>query len=146
MHQVKHPLLFIFSQLHSTMNQQLFEKHLCSQSNRYENDGRFPLCMKGSHHVLSPNWHPERCLLVYLSAYNILSNSLYPIHLCWQWKVSEVTFNSEKKIKHIALAIVQLRLSEGIRVSQSVSQLVSQSVSQPASQPASQSVSQWVSR
>ena len=39
--------------LHSSANQELFEKHLCNQGIRYE---RFPLCI-GSHHVQPQNQH-----------------------------------------------------------------------------------------
>ena len=52
---------------------------------------------------------------------------------------AEATLNSEK-IKPIALAIIELRLSKDI--SQSVSQAVRQSVSQAVSQSVSQVVSQ----
>ena len=50
---------------------------------------------------------------------------------------AEATLNSEK-IKPVALAVIKLRLSEGI--SQSVTQSVSQSVSQSISQSVSQSL------
>ena len=66
----------------------------------------------------------------------------------WQKGTSpdEATLNSEE-IKPVAIAVVKLCLSEGIReaVSQSVGWLVSQSVSQSVGWSVSQSVSQSVS-
>ena len=39
----------MFNLLHSSTNQEVFEKHLCNQGSHYEKYGRFLLC-KGSHH------------------------------------------------------------------------------------------------
>ena len=44
----------MFNSSHSSMNQQLFEKHLCNQGSDYKKYGWFPLC-KGSHYVQPPN-------------------------------------------------------------------------------------------
>ena len=46
-------LLAILNPLHSHMNQELFEKHLCILSSHY----KMISSMKGSHHVLPPNRH-----------------------------------------------------------------------------------------
>ena len=45
---VKYPLCFIvsycmFNPLHSIINQELFEKHLCNQSSHYEKHRQYPL-------------------------------------------------------------------------------------------------------
>jgi len=42
-----------FDSLYSSTNQELFEKHLCSQGSHYEKYGQFPL-HKGSHHMQPP--------------------------------------------------------------------------------------------
>ena len=36
-------LLTVFNPLHNSMNQELFDKHLCYKNSRYEKYGRFPL-------------------------------------------------------------------------------------------------------
>ena len=83
-------------------------------------------CYEGKHHVIPPNWHlllsakmngTQRRTLV----------SLWRMH-CMYCSMPKGTCRAEampnsKKIKPVALAIIELRLSEGI------SQLLSQSVS-----------------
>jgi len=44
----------MFNLLHNSMNQKLFEKHLCNQGSHYEKYRQFSL-RKGSHHMQPPN-------------------------------------------------------------------------------------------
>jgi len=44
----------MFNSLHSSTNQELFEKHPCNQGSHHEKHGGFLLC-KGSHHVQPQN-------------------------------------------------------------------------------------------
>jgi len=44
----------MFNSLHSSMNQELFEKCICNEGSHHEKYGRF-LLHKGSHHVQPPN-------------------------------------------------------------------------------------------
>ena len=48
---VKSEISMVFNLLHSSMNQELFEKHCSNQISHSKNHGPFVLC-KGSHHVL----------------------------------------------------------------------------------------------
>ena len=47
-------LLAMFNFLYTSMNQELFEEHLCNKGSHYEGYGRF-LSRKGSHHMQPPN-------------------------------------------------------------------------------------------
>ena len=115
----------MFNPLHSISNQELFKKYLWYQNSHYDKYGQFPL-WRGSHHMLSPNRHFS------LSA---KMNGTQRRTLVSPWRMhrtycgmpkgtcrAEATSNSEK-IKPVALAIIELRLSEGI------SQLLTYSVS-----------------
>jgi len=118
----------MFNLLHSSTNQELFEKHFCNQVSPYEKYGRFPL-RKGSHHMQPPNQcfslsarmnGTQRRTLVNPSRIHCTSSSM-PKGTSW----AEATSNSEK-IKPVALAVIELCLTECIR--QSISQSEENSV------------------
>jgi len=103
----------MFNLLCSSTNQQLFEKNFCNQSSRYENYGRF----NGSHHVSTTKstlfvvnkdeWYTKE------DRGKSMKNALYvqrygKRHLLG-WSDIE-----QRKIRPVALAIVELRESEGI--------------------------------
>ena len=103
------------------MNKELFEKHLCNQNSHYENTDDF--CYKGklsraitksTLFAVRKDDGTQRRPLVRPLGMNCTYCSM-PKGTCQ----AEVMSNSEK-IKPIALAIIELCLSEGI--SQSVSQ------------------------
>ena len=57
--QLKYPfasLSAMFNSMHNSLNQELFENHLCNRGSHYEKYGTFPL-RKGSHRVQPPNQH-----------------------------------------------------------------------------------------
>jgi len=106
----------MFDLLHSSMNQGLFEKRLCNKSSHYEKYGRFLVMQKEAiacNHQINTfhcqqRWMEQRRTLV----------SPWRMHCmyCGMPKGTsraEATSNSEK-IKPVALAIIKLRLSEGI--------------------------------
>jgi len=61
----------MFNLLHSSTNQELFEKHLCNQGSHYEKYGLFPLCTEGSLRyattkltvftVIKDEWNTKEC-------------------------------------------------------------------------------------
>jgi len=65
----------MFNLLHSSMNQELFEEHLCNQGSYYEKYRQFPL-HTGSHHVLPPNQHLSLSAKMNGTQRSILGNSL----------------------------------------------------------------------
>ena len=118
----------MFNPLHSSTNQELFEKHLCNRSSHYDKYRRFPLQRKPSRAtakltlfaVSKDEWDTKE------DTGKSMKNALYVL---WYAKRAKVTLNSEK-INLVALAIIELRLSEGISqlLCQSVSQLLENSV------------------
>jgi len=112
----------MFNSLHSSTDQELFEKHLCNQGNLYGKYGQFPL-RTGSHHMQPPNQRFS------LSAQTngtqrrtLVSPRRMHCTYCGMPKGTsrtEAMLNSEKT-KPITLAVIKLCLSEGIR--QAVSQ------------------------
>jgi len=109
----------MFNSLNSSSNQELFEKHLCNQGSHYEKYRQFPL-HKGSQHVQTPN----QCFSLSAKMNGTQRRTLVSprrIHFtyCGMPKgtsLAEATSNHEK-IKPIALAIIKLCLTEGIRQS-----------------------------
>ena len=111
----------MFTPLHSSTNQELFEKHVCDQSSHYEKYGRFLVTQRKPSRattklmvfaVSKDEWNTKE------DTGTSLKNALHVLRLS---KRHLATSNSEK-IKPVALAVIELRYSEGIR------QLVSQSV------------------
>ena len=111
----------------SSTNQKLFKKHLCNQNSNYEKYGRFSLQREPSRTTAKltlfaankDEWDTKE------DTGKSMKNAL----CCDMPKGTsraEATSNSEK-IKPIALAVIELRLSKGI--SQSVSQSFTCSVS-----------------
>jgi len=104
----------MFNLLHSSTNQQLFKKNFCNQSSHYENYGQFLLWMEAitAYHKIDTfcgelrwmvhkggHWYVhEKCIAVWQKA---------PLGL--------KRCQTAKIIKPIALGIVKLRESEGIR-------------------------------
>jgi len=97
--------------LYSSMNQQLFEKNFCNQSSRYENYGQFPLqmeaimCLPQNQHFLQwtkMNGTQRRALVSPWRMHCMYSGMAKGTS--WAEEVS----NNEKKIKSVALAIVEL--------------------------------------
>jgi len=107
----------MFNLLCSSTNQQLFTKNFCNQSSHYENYGRF----NGSHHVPTTEstlfvvnkdeWYTkEGCA-------KSMKNALYACTVIWQKVPLGLKWRrTVKKIRSVALAIVELRESEGIRL------------------------------
>ena len=100
----------MFNPLESSTNQELFEKHHCNRSSHYEKYEQFPLrreaITKSTLFAVSQDeWDTKE------DTDKSIKNALYilPKSKC----PAEVTSNSEK-IKPIALAIIELHLSEGI--------------------------------
>ena len=116
----------MFNLLHSSTNQELFEKHPCYQNSHYEKHRRFPLrreaitCYRHIDTLLSAkiNGRQRKTLVSQLRMHCTYCGM--PKGTCQ----AETTSNSEK-IKPVALAVIELCLSEGI--SQSVTYLLSQS-------------------
>ena len=109
-------MLAMFNPLHSSMNQ---ENHLCNQCSHYGKYGRFLLQKKPSRataKLLSAKMNGTQRRILGKS----MKNALY---MPKGTSLADVTSNSEK-IKPPALAIVEIRLSEGIiqTVTQSVTQ------------------------
>jgi len=97
----------MFNLLRSSMNQQLFKRNFCNQSSYY-NYGRF----NESHHM--PN---TKSTLFIDEWYTKEGRDNSPLHCMYSGMAkgtswAEAMLNSEK-IKPIALAIVELRKSEG---------------------------------
>jgi len=110
-------VLAMFNTLHSSMNQQLIEKNLCNQSNHYENYGQFLLqieaitCVLQNQHFLwwaKVNGTKRRALVRPWRVHFMNSSASKGASR------DEATSNS-KKIKPIALVVIELHLSEGIR-------------------------------
>jgi len=111
------PLSAMFNSLHSSLNQELFEKHLCNQGSHYEKYGRFPL-RKGSIHVQPPNQYfslsakmngtQRRTMIsrwrMYCTYYSMPKRLLSGWSDVKQWKNQAC----------IALAVIELHQSEGI--------------------------------
>ena len=117
----------MFNPLHSSTNQELFEKHLCNQNSHYENTDNF--CYEGK-----PSRATAKLTLFAVSkdewdtkenTGKSMKNALYVLRYAKGTSRAEVTSNSEK-IKPVALAVIELRLFEDIR--RSVSQLLENSV------------------
>ena len=123
----------MFNQLRSSTNQELFEKDPCYQNSHYDKCGQFPLRREAI-----TCYHQREAIICYrqLGTFRskdewdtkedtgkLMKNTLYicsmPKGTCWAEKMS-----NSKKIKPVALAVIELRLSEA-----SVCQLFSQSVS-----------------
>ena len=105
------PLSAMLDPLHSITNQELFEKHLCNQSNHYENMDTFrykgkPSCATAK----STEWDTKE------DTGKSMKNTLYVL---WYAK----RHLSGQSDKPVALADIELHLSKGI------SQLLNQSVS-----------------
>ena len=117
----------MFNLLHSITNQELFEKHLCNQSNPYENADDFryeekPSCASAKSTPFAVNkdeWDTKEDIGKFMKMHCMYCGM--PKGTC----PAEAMSNSEK-IKTLALAVIKVRLSEGI--SQSVIYSVSQSV------------------
>ena len=110
--------------LHSSMNQELLEKHLCNQNSHYEN-------MDDFHYKGKPSRATTKSTLYAVSKDECytkedtgksMKNALYVLQYAKRHLLDQSV--KQKKIKPVALAVIELRLSEGI--SQSVSQLLSQ--------------------
>ena len=108
-------LLAVFNLLHSSTNQKLFEKHLCNQNSHYKN-------MDDFHYKGKPSRAISKLTLFAVSkdewdtkedAGKSMKNALYILWYAKGTPWAEVTSNSEK-IKPIVLAVIELRLSEGI--------------------------------
>ena len=107
-----------FNTLHSSTNQELFEKFLCNQNRHYEKYGNFHYKGKPSHAttkltlytVSKDEWDTKE----YTG--KSMKNALYVLLYAKRHCQAEATSNSEK-IKPIALAVIELRSSEGIRQS-----------------------------
>jgi len=102
----------MFDSLHSSTNQELFEKHLC-KSSHYEKYGRFLLTQRKPSHATTE-------LMLPLSAKMKGTQRVSPWRMhctyCGMPKGTsrvEATSNSEK-IKPVALAVIKLHWSEGI--------------------------------
>ena len=118
----------MFNSLHSSKDQELFEKQLCNQSSHYKNTDDF--CYEGkqsrataksTHLVVSKDeWYTKED-----TGKSMIMHCMYCSSMPKGSSQAEVTSNSEK-IKPIALAVIALCLSEGI--SQSVSQSLENSV------------------
>ena len=118
----------MFDSLHSSTNEELFEKHLCDKNNHYEKYGQFLITQRKPSHAttkLTPftvskdEWNTKE------DTGKSLKNTLTVLRYAKGTSRAETTSNSEN-IKPVALAIIELRRSEGI--SQSVSQSVENSV------------------
>ena len=107
----------MFNSLHCSINQELFEKHLCNQNIHYE---RFPLQREAiTCYCQIDIWDTKE------DTGKSMKNALYVLQYAKSTSWVEATLNNEK-IKPVALAVIELCLSEGI--SQSGSQSVEYSV------------------
>ena len=114
----------MFNPLHSSTNQELLEKHLCNHNSHYENmdDFRFegkPSCAtaKSTPFAISKDeWHTKE------ETGKSMKNALYVLRYAKRHLSGRSDVGTVKKIKPVALALIKLRLSEGI------SQLLSQSL------------------
>jgi len=99
-------------QLHSSINQKLFEKQLCNQSSHYEKYRQFPLhkgaitCYQliNTFAFSKDEWNTkedhEKCNVRSV----VCQKAPLRLKQCW----------TAKKIKLVALVVIELRLSEGI--------------------------------
>jgi len=104
----------MFDSLHSSTNQEVFEKHLCNESSHYEKYGQFLFTQRKP-------WHATTKLMLFTVSkdeWNIkentgksLKNALHVLRCTTQ---AGATSNSEK-IKPVSLAVIELRYSKGIR-------------------------------
>ena len=114
----------MFDLLHSSTNQEVFEKHFCIKSSHYEKYGRFLVTQRKPLRATTKS----TLFTVSKDEWNTKEDtgkSLKTLHILQYAKGTsraEVTLNSEK-IKPVAIAVIELRLTEGI--SQAVSQAVS---------------------
>ena len=113
-----HSLSSILNSLHSSTNQEVFEKHLCIKSSHYEKYGQLRISLhKGSHHVLPPNWHFSLSAKINGTQRRTLVSpwrmTLYILQYAKR-RLSGWSNVEQWKIKLIALAVIKLRLSEGI--------------------------------
>ena len=120
----------MFDLLHSSANQEVFEKHLCIKSSHYEKYGRFLVTQR------NPSRTTTKLTLFTVSkdegdtkedTGKSIKND------CTSCSVPKGTSRDEaisniEKIKPVALAVIELCLSEGIN--QSVSQSLKNSVEQ----------------
>ena len=110
----------MFNPLHSSTNQELFEKHLCYQNSHYENTDDFryegkPSCAiaKSTLFAVSKDeWDTKE------DTGKSMKNALYVLWYAKRHLSGPKRRRTVKKIKPVALAVIELRLSEGI--SQSV--------------------------
>ena len=105
----------MFNPLHSSTNQELFEKHLCNQNSHYEKYGRFRYKGKPSRATTKPTlfavskdeWDTKE------DTGKSMKNALYVLWYAKSTSRAESTSKIEK-IKPVALAVIELCLSEGI--------------------------------
>jgi len=97
----------IVNSLHSSTNQELFEKHLCNLGSHFV---RFPVC-KGSHHVQPPSQHFSLSAKINGTQRRTMVS---PWRIHWMYyglpkgtSRAKAMLNSEK-IKPVALAIIKL--------------------------------------
>jgi len=102
--------LAMFNLLCSSTNQQLFKMNFCNQSSHYENYGQFPLQME----AITCNQHFSWWTKMNGTQRRSMKNALYVQRYGKRTSRAEVMSNSEK-IKPVALAIVEVCKSEGIR-------------------------------
>ena len=106
----------MFNLLHSSMNQELFEKHLCNQNSHYEKYGRFPLrreaimCYRQIDSmtlfaVSKDEWDTKE------DTVKSMKNALYILQYAKGTCRAKSMSNSEKIYP---LAVIKLRLSEDI--------------------------------
>ena len=108
----------MFNLLHSSTNQEVVEKHLCIKSSHYEKYGRF----------LVTQWKPSRAttklmlFIVSKDEWNTKEDTGKSLKNTPKGTSQAEAMSNSEKIKLVALAVIKLRLTEGI------SQAVSQSV------------------
>jgi len=107
----------MFDLLHSSTNQELFEKPLCNHGSYYEKYGQFLITQSKP----SPTTTKLMLFTVSKAEWNTkedtgksLKNALYVLWYAKRHLSGWRTSNSEK-IKPVALAVIELHLSEGIR-------------------------------